>query len=511
MTSSVVLTVAGNVDTAEVAADPTVALAELMPGWAARCSSYPPDDLVVLAGDDTTLCDPGDNLADLGLGYGAVLRLVTGEEAMAVLEVRTVDGAPQIGAVHPLPLSGQGPPPASGTGVNGSSRTPTSTGGHLSTLHPPGPEATNSTLIARHESRVGTTGEPALEGPPEAASPVQSSPAAAKGGGTGLPSRVPATQRITRALKAVFSSTAPPAQQAGTFGKATTPGAGERYRRAMRDSDRGHNLETMIRTATLDRCMVIAVVSPKGGAGKTTVTALLGMLLAELRRDPVLALDANPDFGNLADKLSPPDGARMCTDELARWLAARPAATPAELAARLGTGPHGLRFLPTPVGDLDRMVAAADVALYRDLIARLRDYQGIILVDCGTGLLDPPARAALDTADQILLVTDSSADTAGLVVTAAQYLPAGTPTWLVANKMPARGAMVDLDRVTQAIPQLRGVTVIPEQRLTENILTPTFDWAHGPGPWQEPLREIAARLAATWHTLDRPPGQRLDE
>jgi MinD-like ATPase involved in chromosome partitioning or flagellar assembly len=276
----------------------------------------------------------------------------------------------------------------------------------------------------------------------------------------------------------------------------------------MRDSDRGHNLETMIRTATLDRCMVIAVVSPKGGAGKTTVTALLGMLFAELRRDPVLALDANPDFGNLADKLAPPDRAGMCTDELARWLQSRPA-TPAELAARLGTGPHGLRFLPTPVGDLDRMVATADVALYRDLIARLRDYQGIILVDCGTGLLDPPVRAALDTADQILLVTDSSADTAGLVVTAAQHLPAGTPTWLIANKMPARGAMVDLDRVTQAIPQLRGVTVIPEQRLTENILTPTFDWAHGPGPWQEPLREIAARLADTWHSLDRSPGQRL--
>lgn len=511
MTSTVVLTVAGNVDTAELQADSTVALADLMPGWAARCSSYPPDDLVVLAGDDTTLCDPGDNLADLGLGYGAVLRLVTGEEAMAVLEVRTVDGTSQVATAQSPDRSEPGPPPVFDTSGNGSSGTPTSADGHPSTQHAPESEAANGTLGARYDSRAGSAGEQAvatLEDPPEMAPSDQHT---AQGGDTGLPARVPAGQRFTRALKAVFSSTAPPAQQSGTFGKATTPGPGERYRRAMRDSDRGHNLETMIRTAALDRCMVIAVVSPKGGAGKTTVTALLGMLFAELRRDPVLALDANPDFGNLADKLAPPDRARMCTDELARWLVARPAATPAELAARLGTGPHGLRFLPTPVGNLDRMVATADVALYRDLIARLRDYQGIILVDCGTGLLDPPVRAALNTADQILLVTDSSADTAGLVVTAAQYLPANTPTWLVANKMPDRGAMVDLDRVAQAIPQLRGVTVIPEQRLTENILTPTFDWAHGPGPWQEPLREIAARLADTWHTLDRPPGQRFEE
>lgn len=70
-------------------------------------------------------------------------------------------------------------------------------------------------------------------------------------------------------------------------------------------------------------------------------------------------------------------------------------------------------------------------------------------------------RAALETADQMLLVTDSSADTAGLVVKAAQYLPPSTPTWLVANKMPARGAMVDLDRVTGTISGLKGVTSCP--------------------------------------------------
>jgi MinD-like ATPase involved in chromosome partitioning or flagellar assembly len=316
-----------------------------------------------------------------------------------------------------------------------------------------------------------------------------------------LPDRVPGRRRWVRALRAGLSRHAAPAPQPGVFAKAAAPKAGERYRLALQETDHIHSLEMLIRSAPLRRCVVIAVVSPKGGAGKTTITALLGTLLAELRRDPVLGLDANPDFGNLRDKLAGPDATVTSTDDLAEWLSARPGATPADLASMLGMGPHGLRYLPTPTGSIERMVKAADFGLYRDLIARLRDYEGIILVDCGTGLLDPPVRAALSTADQILLVTDSSADTARLVVKAARYLPTDTPTWLVANKMPDKGAMVDLDQVVTAIPQLRGVTIVPEQRLAENIVTPSFDWSSAPEAWREPVREVAARLANNWRSL----------
>ena len=44
------------------------------------------------------------------------------------------------------------------------------------------------------------------------------------------------------------------------------------------------------------------VLSRKGGVGKTTVTTLLGMVLAELREDRVIAMDANPDRGTLSDR-----------------------------------------------------------------------------------------------------------------------------------------------------------------------------------------------------------------
>ncbi|HEY9417444.1 MAG TPA: AAA family ATPase, partial [Pseudonocardia sp.] len=47
----------------------------------------------------------------------------------------------------------------------------------------------------------------------------------------------------------------------------------------------------------------VAVSSLKGGVGKTTVSAVLGLTLAEYRGDRVVAVDANPDAGTLADRL----------------------------------------------------------------------------------------------------------------------------------------------------------------------------------------------------------------
>src|SRR5690606_26504985 len=52
----------------------------------------------------------------------------------------------------------------------------------------------------------------------------------------------------------------------------------------------------------------VAVVSVKGGVGKTTVAACLGLVLAELRGDRVVVLDANPDAGTLSERLTGPGG-----------------------------------------------------------------------------------------------------------------------------------------------------------------------------------------------------------
>ena len=60
----------------------------------------------------------------------------------------------------------------------------------------------------------------------------------------------------------------------------------------------------------------IVVMSRKGGVGKTTVTVGVGSTFAAARGDRVVAVDANPDAGNLAHRIAG-DCQRTITDLLA--------------------------------------------------------------------------------------------------------------------------------------------------------------------------------------------------
>ena len=63
------------------------------------------------------------------------------------------------------------------------------------------------------------------------------------------------------------------------------------------------DLVSRVRTPVADGYHRVAVLSLKGGVGKTTVTVGLGATLASLRGDRVIAVDANPDRGTLSDKV----------------------------------------------------------------------------------------------------------------------------------------------------------------------------------------------------------------
>src|SRR5258708_33044477 len=56
-------------------------------------------------------------------------------------------------------------------------------------------------------------------------------------------------------------------------------------------------------TPPLAGCYRIALLSLKGGVGKTTITATLGGTFASIRGDRVVAVDANPDRGTLSGKV----------------------------------------------------------------------------------------------------------------------------------------------------------------------------------------------------------------
>ena len=268
---------------------------------------------------------------------------------------------------------------------------------------------------------------------------------------------------------------------------------------AWTHSDYGERLEQTIAAPRLLRCVTIAVVSPKGGVGKTTTTALLGSLLAFLRRDRVIAVETNPDWGSLGRRLVPDHP--IFIDELLTGPLSDPDISPARLDAQLGRGPDGLMVAPAPT-DPDR-AANLDESAYRTLFARLSELAGMLVLDCGTGLDDPPARAALACADQLVLVCDDEPDTASIVAEAASWLRhAGPPLLLVVNNL-RRGSRIDLLALERATAFAHGLAVVPrDERAAGQLHSSRFTWRHASECWQIPIRELAALLAADWQRLE---------
>ena len=266
-----------------------------------------------------------------------------------------------------------------------------------------------------------------------------------------------------------------------------------RVREAWAHSDYRQRLEQTITAPRLQRCVTIAIVSPKGGVGKTTITALLGSLLAFLRRDRVVAVETNPDWGSLGRRLVPDHP--VFIDELLAGSLNEPSVSPTRLDARLGRGPDGLMVAPAPT-DPDR-AAKLDESAYRTLFARLSELVGTLVLDCGTGLDDPPARAALACADQLVLVCDDEPDTASIVAEAAGWLRhARPPLTLVVNNQ-RRGSRIDLAALERATDFAHGLAVVPRDESGAGQLhNSRFTWKHAPDGWKTPIRELAALLAA---------------
>ncbi len=274
----------------------------------------------------------------------------------------------------------------------------------------------------------------------------------------------------------------------------------ERASEVWRETGYRTRLEAAIAAPRLRRrCPTIAIVSPKGGVGKTTLTALIGSLLVHLRTDRVVAVDTNPDYGSLGPTLAP--GHDIFVDDLLALLD-RPDVAVTELDANLARSLDGLMILPAPT-DPARM-ARLDRSSYKRVIEHLQMKAGVLLLDCGTGLQDPPAQAAIICADQLVLVTDAEPATATLVTAASErLLRSGAPMTTVVNKLPRRGARLDVDGFARAIPGARGMTCVPSHpRGAARIAAGEFSWEDDvAGPWEVPLRELAASLVAGWSEL----------
>jgi MinD-like ATPase involved in chromosome partitioning or flagellar assembly len=273
----------------------------------------------------------------------------------------------------------------------------------------------------------------------------------------------------------------------------------ERYRASWRETEFEARMDRAIAAPRLARCATIAMVSPKGGVGKTTLTVLLGSLLARVRRDRIVAVDTNPDFGSLGRTLTPDH--TVFVDDLGDVLD-RPELSVTALDRHLGRAFEGLMVLPAPT-DPARM-AQLDEAAYARVIARLQGLVGVLVLDCGTGLHEPAARAAQAAADQIVLISDAHPSTASLVAESAELLrTAGPPLTMLVNKMPPpKQTRIDLGGLQDLVSDAHGLVVVDEEpRAAARVAAGDFGWSDAPASWRRSVRELALSLQADWPGL----------
>ncbi|MES2867812.1 MAG: MinD/ParA family protein, partial [Actinomycetota bacterium] len=187
----------------------------------------------------------------------------------------------------------------------------------------------------------------------------------------------------------------------------------------------------------------VPVLSRKGGVGKTTITALLGMALADARDDRVIAVDANPDRGTLADRIVRTHS-KSVRDLVRAHDEIKGDHDVSSIVARDSTR------LDVLASDADPRIAEAfSDDDYRDVANVAAHYYSLVLTDTGTGIVHSVMGATLDLADQLIIVSGLSVDEARLA--------SETLTWLETNGYAelARRSIVVLNQSTPGSPLVR--------------------------------------------------------
>lgn len=214
--------------------------------------------------------------------------------------------------------------------------------------------------------------------------------------------------------------------------------------------------------APLLGCHKIALLSLKGGVGKTTMTATLGATFASLRGDRVVAVDANPDRGTLSQKIP------LETSATVRHLLrdAQRVRRYTDVRAYTSQGASRLEVLAS---EQDPAVSEAfSEDDYRRTVNLLEHFYNMVLTDCGTGLMHSAMYGVLGVADQIVVVSSGSIDGARSASATMDWLDAHGHGDLVRNAVAVINCVsrsaggVDLDRVAEHFSgRCRAVVRIP--------------------------------------------------
>jgi MinD-like ATPase involved in chromosome partitioning or flagellar assembly len=204
-------------------------------------------------------------------------------------------------------------------------------------------------------------------------------------------------------------------------------------------------------TAQVDRplrdCYRIALLSLKGGVGKTTITATLGATFASIRGDRVIAVDANPDRGTLSQKvpLETPSTVRHLLRD------AEGIESYSDVRGYTSQGPSRLEVLASESDPAVSEAFSSDD--YARTLEVLERFYSLVLTDCGTGMLHSAMSAVLSKADVLIVISSGSVDGARSASATLDWLDAHGYQQLVRNSIAVinavrpRSGKVDMRKV----------------------------------------------------------------
>ncbi|OBG81552.1 ATPase [Mycobacterium sp. NS-7484] len=242
-------------------------------------------------------------------------------------------------------------------------------------------------------------------------------------------------------------------------------------------------------------------VMGKGGVGKTTVSASVGSIFAQLRQDDrVVAIDADTSFGKLGSRVDPQ--AQSSYWELAND---KHLDSFADVRSRVGNNAAGLFVLAGEGTPARRRVL--DAAIYREATTRLDKHFSISVVDCSSTMDSPVTQEVLRDLDGLIVVSSPWVDGAA---TAGQTLD-----WLAAHDMTSllqRTVVVLNDSDGHADKRTRSILAGQFSGQGQRVIEVPFDGHLRPGGVVDPREmstatrrrflEIAAALAEHFPTQD---------
>ncbi|BBY27259.1 MinD/ParA family ATP-binding protein [Mycolicibacterium sediminis] len=243
-------------------------------------------------------------------------------------------------------------------------------------------------------------------------------------------------------------------------------------------------------------------VMGKGGVGKTTVSASIGSVFAELRQDDrVVAIDADTAFGKLGSRVDP-----KAIGSYWELAADQHLETFADVRSRVGNNAAGLFVLAGEGSPARRRVL--DPAIYREATARLDRYFTISIVDCSSTMDTPVTQEVLRDLDAMIVVSSPWVDGAAAAGQTLDWLASRNLTTLL-----QRTVVVLNDSDGHADKRTRGILAQQFAGQGQKVVEVPFDGHLRPGgvigrtaemapATRRKFIEIAAALSEYFPTSD---------